>query len=520
MLTIPAAMQEAAQEEEKQEAAKAASKPAKAKAKVEKEEDTTYGLVLYTDGSAQPTNPGYGGWGMHGFVYSHLPPTKGHGLSTHYLTEDGYTERSTWAKMNKGKDKPQEIKPLSYINGFGSFSDQVSNNVAEAAGVAAGLAVAAEHGILKKVLIKTDSKYAVQGTTDWLPIWKRNNWYKSDGSPVANRSTWEAVDRNLQRLLDKGVEVEVRWVKGHADHLGNETADKNADYGAFTSMRHELRSTVDKQVAEGYWSKKVEKHPFFSQRRIYFSTNPAVNKPGEYYLGEHGKDDELVGKRTADGCHSYIKLKEPDQLVELLRRYQCDIANGADSIILGRLDKLFEAGVSNDILTYGNIALVKADKKRLDLNFADGEPITKEAKPPRLAMRAITALNTLQGVFEVWQSGGNAEMSATDITSLFYEKNDKGQCTLLPKFTVGFSELPITASYGKDNAKKEDKINLTLGVDLPDRNALKRLEKLDPKVIVVTWMESDKAFRYATIVSAGDDIGIWAGMHSNLRVII
>lgn len=517
MLSIPESVLKAVEDEEA--ASKAGAEPkAGKKAKAPKEEDTAFGMVLYTDGSAQPTNPGYGGWGLHGYIYSHLPPTKGHGNSTQHLTADGYSERSTYAKMNGGA-KPAEVKPIQYVNGFGSFADQVTNNVAEAAGVANGLAYANERGV-RKVLIKCDSKYAVQGSTEWLPIWKRNNWIKGDGTLVANRGIWETLDKNLQALTDKGCDVEVRWVKGHSVHLGNQLADKNADYGALYSKRGEVRTEFTTAAAEGFWSAKVEKHPFICQRRIYFSSVGVSNVPGEYYLGEHGKDDELLGKRTADGAHSFIKLKEPETLIELMRRYQCEIAGGQDSIMMGRLDKLYEAGVVNDLEAYGNICFVRPHRHRLDLNFVDGEPISKECKPPRLTMRAIQSLNTIKGVFESWQAGTDENLTATDVTDKFYETTDKGECRLKAEFVVGFSSLPITASYGKTNAKKEDKIDLCLGVDLPDRNALKKLEKFKPRVIVVTWMEADQAFRYATIVQAGDDFGIWAGMHSNLRVVV
>lgn len=485
-----------------------------------KEEDTTYGIVLYTDGSAQPTNPGYGGWGLHGFTYSHLPPTKGHGNGGQYLTSDGYYDKSDYNKEHRGK-KPDEIKPLTYVSGYGGFVMPVTNNVAEVAATANGLAYAAERGI-KKVLIKTDSKYAMNGTNDWLPIWKRNNWIKGDGTLVANRGMWETVDKSLQKLYANGAEVEVRWVKGHTTHFGNHQADKNADIGAISSMRGlpVARTEFHTRAADGYWNAWEEKHPFICQRRVYYSSQRGTSVPGEYNLGDHGKDDEAVGKRTADGCHSFIRLEKPEVVIEQVRKFTELIANGEDSICMVRLDKLYETSTFNDVLAFGDACFKRPHKQRLDLEYIDGEPLTKEFKPPMLIKRTIDSLNTLKGVLETWEKGEDDGLVATDVTDVFYELDEKGNNRIKPEFVVGFSNLSITAFYGKTSAKQEDKIDLCLGVDLPDRNALKKLEKLKPQVVVVTWMESEKAYRYATIVKAGNDIGIWAGMHSNLRVLV
>lgn len=515
MLSIPADVLKAVEEEENQVETKAAAEP-KAKKKATKEADTLHGLVLYTDGSAQPTNPGFGGWGMHGYIYSHLPATKGTGNSQQYMLADGYHERANWGK---GKDKPDEVKPLHYVNGFGSFTQHVTNNAAEVAAALNGLSYGLERGV-KNILIKTDSTYTVKGSSEWLPIWKRNNWIKQDGTPVANKEIWQNLDEKLQALNEKGVKVEVRWVKGHSVHLGNQMADIRADMGAWYSKRKELRSEIDTRPAEGFWSAWTEKHPFFCQRRVYFSTVKGANRPGEYYVGEHGKDDEAAGKRMADGCFSYLKLAAPEDPIEIVRDYQCTVANGSDVICFVRLDKLYEASTVNDIIAFGNICFIKPHKHLLDLQFRDEEPLTKAFEPPRLIMRAVNAFNALQEVLERWQSGAHETLQGTDVTHLFYEKDDKGALRLKPEFIVGFSSLPISASYGTAGAVKEDKIDLCLGVDMPDRNALKKLEKLQPKITVVTWMESDKAFRYATIVECGADSGIWAGMHSNLRVIL
>jgi len=73
--------------------------------------------------------------------------------------------------------------------------------------------------------------------------------------------------------------------------------------------------------------------------------------------------------------------------------------------------------------------------------------------------------------------------------------------------------------YSADGIEKDISICMTLGVDLPTRNALSGISKLNPKVFVMTWPESKHGFRCASIIKCDGGIGIWAAAHSNLRVI-
>jgi len=74
-----------------------------------------------------------------------------------------------------------------------------------------------------RVRVHSDSKYVVQGMTEWIHHWKRNGWRNTNKKPVANAELW----RELDRLAAKH-EVEWKWVKGHAGHAGNERADELA----------------------------------------------------------------------------------------------------------------------------------------------------------------------------------------------------------------------------------------------------------------------------------------------------
>jgi ribonuclease HI len=70
------------------------------------------------------------------------------------------------------------------------------------------------------VVIHTDSKYVMDGITQWLPRWKKNGWKTADKKPVKNEDLWRALEAECARH-----EVTWRWVRGHNGHAENERAD-------------------------------------------------------------------------------------------------------------------------------------------------------------------------------------------------------------------------------------------------------------------------------------------------------
>ena len=73
------------------------------------------------------------------------------------------------------------------------------------------------------VTLYTDSKYVLQGATEWMDGWKSRGWKTADKKPVKNQDLWVALDEQVNRHTIKWV-----WVKGHAGHIENERVDELA----------------------------------------------------------------------------------------------------------------------------------------------------------------------------------------------------------------------------------------------------------------------------------------------------
>ncbi|MGO9514310.1 MAG: ribonuclease HI [Steroidobacteraceae bacterium] len=134
-------------------------------------------VELYTDGACRG-NPGPGGWA---------------------------------ALLIAGKQR----KELS-----GAEAD-TTNNRMELMAAIGGL------GALKRrctVQLYTDSRYVLQGFTEWLPHWKARGWRTASREPVKNKDLWEKLE-----LCAAEQNIKWHWVKGHSGHDGNEYVDQLAN---------------------------------------------------------------------------------------------------------------------------------------------------------------------------------------------------------------------------------------------------------------------------------------------------
>ncbi len=69
------------------------------------------------------------------------------------------------------------------------------------------------------LVIRTDSRYLIDGLEHWIHGWKRKGWRTASGGPVLNRDLWEELD--AARLRD----VPLRYVKGHSGDPDNDRCD-------------------------------------------------------------------------------------------------------------------------------------------------------------------------------------------------------------------------------------------------------------------------------------------------------
>lgn len=133
-------------------------------------------IEIFTDGACRG-NPGPGGWGV--------------------LIRESGQERQ-----------------------YSGFAPNTTNNRMELIAAIEGLSLIPAGS---NVAITTDSKYVMQGITEWLIRWRQNNWKTANKKPVKNQDLWQKLD-----VCVRARTVSWSWVKGHSGNRENEIVDQLA----------------------------------------------------------------------------------------------------------------------------------------------------------------------------------------------------------------------------------------------------------------------------------------------------
>lgn len=480
------------------------------------------GMVVYTDGGCGPSNPGFIGSGVHGYLFQDVRPKKGAGLSTHILTSKGYR-----SKNGAFKDS-EEVVPTHYLDLSSGRIEYGTNNVAELLAMHYALEKALEYNV-KTFHAVADSDYVLKGISDYSRAWIKNNWYRQDGSPVPNANIWKPLLNNIEILKSRGVKVTFAWIRGHGDgtddSYGNLIADDLATIGKAFSAAGDTRQHCILDKAEGHWKTEINKHPLLCMRSMYFSTNPATQVSGEYYLGNQNGEDELIGTRNSDGAYAVLQLEEADGILEMMRRHQSSFVGEYEKLVKANVGNVFSPDTYDRLNNFGEYYSARSvPGKPFNLYTLIGKvELTSVLDPQRISQRVFDCCNGLRTMLNLFKTNDLKTVTKTDITDILYAKEtvskkkvDTVVQTLKPEYNVGFAALPITANLTSDNGALTTPITLTLGMDLPDRNTLKRLEDMNPVVTVLTWSEAPDVYRYATVITCDGASSIWCGYYSNI----
>lgn len=494
--------------------------------------------VIYTDGGCRAKAPGQsasrgqGGWGLHGYFYEEVAPKTGSGCKKGVPTAKGY---------NVGMTGKGTVTVKQYVDAFGTMQGESTNQSAELLSAIHAVGIATE-AHLKDLWIIGDSEYVVKGIASHMAKWKANQWRRADGAVVANVESWKKLDDALLAFSAQGGSYHSEWVKGHSGNPGNALADRY-------SRRAVLLGLVDRPLtyqalseAKGYWSQEFEHHPFLSHPRWYFTTTGEMDRQTEdgrtiYYTGDIRTSEEFIGKPMADASFSVAYLGTDDETLGLLFQEFSSLAKGSvQGLVSADLRTIFHNTIQKSLRDFGDklIVLDKAHQaiRYIDTLKDDGEEETllgSEIRPPRLASKAITVMESLELVLNQFIRPTKASrLVSTDITPLLYEcKEEKKKAVTKLKASLGtgtsFVEAPVHFPQGGDSGTHL--VRLTLGVDLPDRNALAKLASPALTIHVVTWPESQNAFRFATVIATGDpkdrheSVSIWSGPYANVIFI-
>lgn len=538
-----------------------------------------FGYVFYPDGGCRPQNE-YSGAGIHGYRWNLKLTPKGIGHTTHSASLRGYdpkadtfefankeTKNATadltreefqqWILEDSAVKIPQGTESIAangvlnqvwsnlhhrvplenYYDCFIPLEFGGTNNTAELMAAVHCLERMLETPDIADcalIVIRQDSKYVVDGHNVYLPNWINNNFTRRDGTMVGHPNMWMRMNAASQAIQAMGVKLIFEWVRGHGSCIGNNSADDLATAAVFTSKSQKAVDGLDDSFrvsdVTDYWGSRSElRHPMLCFRYGFIGVDEAEKERTEYYLSTQGKLEEMNGKRGVDGF-SVVRCA-PQRHIEDIVTKQVSLPREVDYKFQFDLDNIY-GGDSRYLGLYGTDFLHRALEHKRHLQTYGKLLVTKELHPPFLSERVFDNMDILADFLDDYQKDDQPTLQTTDITDSFFVTTEeevkvkKGEdprtklvCTLKPEIVVGFSKLPVQGRWKEATGEvKECELMLRLGVDLPDRNALRRMESYLPKVYLLSNTIGPGSFMYAVIIEAGEDVGIWSGMNSSIRI--
>lgn len=488
--------------------------------------------VIYCDGGCRAALPnqaasrGHGGWGIHGYFFTREAPKVGAGAKKGVPTPNGYDLKGT----GKGT-----VTVLEYVDGFGTIPGEATNNIAELEAAIRALTLSKEKGVTR-IMLRTDSKYVVEGLTKWMYNWAKHAWVKPTGEQVPNNDRWKTIYQLTQDIKEAGGKVEAEWVKGHSGEPGNEIVDRYATRGVLSSKYSRDLDICLTTDAKGYWKKDYEAPRLLSLANWYFTTNSDMGRTTPdgrtvYHLGDIRDDEEFFGKPISNATFAVVYLNEPCQLLESLRDQFISLSRGTlKGLVVSPIRTIFSPALADTIVKYGDqLMVMHPSRQRIEhMDRAkdgdeEGMELGHEIRPMRLAFQAIGRMVSLEAILEeVLHPSPHSRLVLTDITNVLYEPQVTGKKTVMKlssRISVSTPSVtaPIAYRQGEGNGTKE--VCFTLGQDWPDRNTLAALACDAVKVTAVTWLESPVAFRFATVIETPEGAGLYAGPYANLQLI-
>jgi ribonuclease HI len=137
---------------------------------------------------------------------------------------------------------------------YGGNADNATNNQMELSACIFALKLilkSADNGATKtnakelKYELRLDSKYVIQGTTEWMSGWVKNGWKNSQKKTVLNKELWQEILLLKKEIEKKKIKIIWTHVYGHTGVEWNEKVDTIAK--AFAS-----KENIDLRKGESY----------------------------------------------------------------------------------------------------------------------------------------------------------------------------------------------------------------------------------------------------------------------------
>jgi len=467
-----------------------------------------YAVVAYTDGSCGPSNPGFWGSGVHGYVYplSSLGKKTANRPTNYAVTNIGYV-----FKDELEREPYQDVTPTHYINACYSFEGTGTNNTGELQAVTLTLMELLKITDLdiKKITIKLDSEYAIAvynavknyDAVAWRDRIKKNLDYV------------ELMRTVVREVKVRDIELDLVKVKGHSISLGNNNADRMAVMARMYSYKNITEVDFKISPAKKYYAPGTEdRHPFLRFSNLYFMGITTLKDERAIYSVMEYKKDIEPGRASHEAIFGLVSLKTKQPLIEDVISWYTQKLRPTALISTIDLDVLY----SRNVRTLHELFKEKMynfDNYFTALKFRDEETVVKAIRPPGLANSAVERTVLLYDIVDEYSKLNKEKplREYIDITDKIFTVNEKGKNVINITNKESFMLMDV------DLDGNIIKFPVFLGKDCITRDHFKQIEDLEPKVMLVIKKVGDNLLNYYILIDCRTtgDISIWCNFYNN-----
>lgn len=472
---------------------------------MEEEIKKDYIAVVYSDGSAGPSNPGFIGSGVHGYIYSKedfVDSLKDSPNGGYTITTKGYE------KVDLAKNL-QKVNPSFYINGIYTYNLISTNNVAEVRAVTVTIKhILSSELNITKVIFKTDSMYVLHIFRE-LMIGNDENIHLKPNSDL-----WLIAKKLLEELNNKNIKLEFIKVLGHSDVLGNIITDSLANVARYNSEKENYGECFNIIPNNKYWKPNIKKNPFLNIKYLFYTHTDRELNPYRYVIMDYASDNE-VGVNDNSALFGLLYTKGQFQEIEEVLDIDKKISNGVYSLSELNLKTLYSTEHKLYKEIFGDMIYVPNKKNNgINILFNNLTNVTFQGLAKLAFNRTVELEQCYKNYMEYCTEDNYSKSEFIDITDLIYKTNEKGKrvCILDQK------DKYINYNYKNEDTNKVEKIIISLGSEIIDRNTLKNIEK-DVHNVYLEVIKKDKILQTNTLIITDDVIAVYTNFFTRNRII-
>jgi len=200
---------------------------------------------------------------------------------------------------------------------IGGAAENTTNNRMELTAAIKTLEKLQNFRLKENFKLRTDSKYLIEGYTNWIKNWKKNGWKTSNGKVVQNLDLWQKIDS----LRISGLAME--FVKGHSGDSSNERVD-------FIATSYSKGINIEENTKQKISILDEKESAPDNIKNLFYRIDLIDNFAKKKYLLNSKELFNLLGEKNNSNIESYIEFKWRNWIMKPIQNEYWQIIKNKD----------------------------------------------------------------------------------------------------------------------------------------------------------------------------------------------